>query len=456
MSNTVHRFTPPTCTLEIKGVKSLLSRWTNRELLKKFQFQLSFDDPRMPTAQQITIIGNKTELEELKIAVEGYVQRQLHTSLSSDPHLFQAPQNLLSPYLKADGLVNHQLLLGNLKSDATTNTVRLTTVQLFDLVTALEAYSTKVVALNTLQQAKTNKVIPLKVGLATVTIATIGSTVILLQPSPKQVAHEKQFEPAAKIAQLDKVIPPQIPEKFRNKTTRSRLNQTIASEQRLPPPPAVNTPKPKPNIPDPADYPLAQVERQFGLNNQRKINTNQLKKAETAAVKNNPAVTPKKVQKDSNNSNNNSQVETLILEPSQTKDYSPLEAEIIPQKDKVETVEEQATSGLSNTFDISQAESDIALNSKPRQLSQADEIKVYFQDKWQPPEDLKQSLEYRLHLNDDGSIKKVVSLGKASRLYLSQTGIPVQGEPFISPATEENSTIRLLLNPDGRVKIFQE
>ena len=145
------------------------------------------------------------------------------------------------------------------------------------------------------------------------------------------------------------------------------------------------------------------------------------------------------------------------MEPSRTQESSKLETEIIAQSNEEATLEKRTTSGLSDTFNIPpQTEPDIAFNSKPRQLSQTAEIKAYFQDKWLPPEDLKQSLEYRLYLNDDGSIKKVIPLGKASRLYLSKTNIPVQGEPFISPVTEENSTIRLLLNPDGRVKTFQE
>ena len=48
-------------------------------------------------------------------------------------------------------------------------------------------------------------------------------------------------------------------------------------------------------------------------------------------------------------------------------------------------------------------------------------------------------------------------LGKAARLYLSQTNIPIDGEQFISPVSKaESSIIRLLLNPDGRVQVFAE
>jgi hypothetical protein len=60
-------------------------------------------------------------------------------------------------------------------------------------------------------------------------------------------------------------------------------------------------------------------------------------------------------------------------------------------------------------------------------------------------------------LDRDGSIKRVVPLGKAAQLYLSQTNIPVNGEPFIAPLTpSQSSTIRLLLNPNGGVQVFTE
>ena len=101
--------------------------------------------------------------------------------------------------------------------------------------------------------------------------------------------------------------------------------------------------------------------------------------------------------------------------------------------------------------------SDLASGNSPQQSDRLQEIADYFQDKWQPPADLKQSLEYRLYLNKDGAIAKVVPLGKAARLYLSQTNIPVKGEPFISPGGKSKTkVIRLLLNPDGGIKVFEE
>ncbi|NJL53641.1 MAG: hypothetical protein HC930_18415, partial [Hydrococcus sp. SU_1_0] len=92
-----------------------------------------------------------------------------------------------------------------------------------------------------------------------------------------------------------------------------------------------------------------------------------------------------------------------------------------------------------------------------QKTSQIEAVTAYFEDKWQPPGDLSQSLEYRLLLDRHGSIKRVIPLGKAAQLYLSQTNIPVNGEPFIAPLTpSQSSTIRLLLNPNGGVQVFTE
>jgi len=90
-------------------------------------------------------------------------------------------------------------------------------------------------------------------------------------------------------------------------------------------------------------------------------------------------------------------------------------------------------------------------------LSQTQEIAAYFENNWQPPETLQQSLEYRLFVAPDGSIQKVIPLGKAARTYLDKTKIPLNGESFISPvSTKQSVKVRLLLNPNGKVQAFEE
>lgn len=411
MFSSIHRFTPPTCTLEIKGKKSLFSGWKNQNLAKNWKFQLRFDDPREMTSKQVTLEGDRQDLELLQVAIARYIEKYLQASFQPidstvdlNPELIQNNQ----PYLQPQGLVNHQLFFGSLIHDGKAEQIKLSTVQLFDLVTALEAYQTEIATLPE-QVSATKKLLPLWGGIAAVAIAALGITTILLRSqsiSNKASSPQSKSQPQAEIPELDQVIPPQAPETVKS-ISKPKLTQPLSSAKRLPPPPAVDTPKPKPNIPDPADYPLSDVARQSGLNN---------------SIQKEISAQP---------------TESTIVVPNTTK-----------QKQEAISTTTDKIAGL--------AKSDVLKDSRS-QSSQIQEVIVYFQQKWQPPADLKQSLEYRLLLNADGSIKRVVALGKASQLYLNQSNIPVNGESFVSPLNESQSaTVRLLLNPDGRVQAFTE
>ena len=92
-------------------------------------------------------------------------------------------------------------------------------------------------------------------------------------------------------------------------------------------------------------------------------------------------------------------------------------------------------------------------------IPQVAEVRQYFQARWQPPESLKQTLEYRLTLSKDGSLERITPLGQAAKIYLDRTAMPLLGEPFVSelePSLEQNPEIRLVLSPDRTVRTFME
>lgn len=436
MSTIIYRFTPPTCTLEIKG-KNPLSRWTDRNFAKS-QFQLSFDDPRVPTAKQITIKGDRQDLEQLRQAVNIYVQKFLHASFQPVTRsqikleIDNKPPNN-QPYLQSQGIVNHELFLGSLSRD--NNKIELSTTQLFDLATALEAYQTQIVALSKKQVQ--SKVIPLWGGIAATTIAMIGIAAVIKMRSP-QIASSPQTEPSAEseLNKLDEVIPPPLPKT--SPIAKPKPRQTLDSAEKLPPPPAVDTPKPKPDIPDPADYPLSDVARQSGLNTIKQTPAGD--RAESTII-----VTP-------------STQETAIAKKNINADQSkPNNVNLQPDAIDSKIEEELLNNSVDTSEDSTQfnQEDNVTLRNSSIQNRQLQEVKTYFQQKWQPPAELKQSLEYRLFLDGDGSIKRVVPLGKASQLYLNKTNIPVDGKPFISSSVVQ-PIIRLLLDPSGRVQAFIE
>jgi hypothetical protein len=90
-------------------------------------------------------------------------------------------------------------------------------------------------------------------------------------------------------------------------------------------------------------------------------------------------------------------------------------------------------------------------------IPQVAEVRSYFQKRWQPPSGLSQTLEYSLTLNADGSIQRIIPLGKAAGDFIDRTNIPLPGEPFVSAVDGgRNPSIRLVLTPDGKVSTFLE
>jgi hypothetical protein len=90
-------------------------------------------------------------------------------------------------------------------------------------------------------------------------------------------------------------------------------------------------------------------------------------------------------------------------------------------------------------------------------IPQVAEARDFFQQRWQPPEGLTQTLEYRLQVAADGTITRITPLGQAAGDFVDRTQIPLVGEPFVSPLTTgESAQMRVVLSPDGRVRTFLE
>ncbi|MEL6501118.1 MAG: DUF4335 domain-containing protein [Cyanobacteria bacterium J06623_1] len=445
MPTTIQRFTPPTCTLEITNQRSLLPSRANLAHNHKIQFQLRFDDPRQPTAKQVMVQGNRQQLIELKAAVEEYVQTQLTNSLRPKSSNTNVAQNSTAaeqlPRIKPLGLVQHEFFFGSLTHDGEAAKIKLGTVQLFDLLTALEAAETAVIADEQRSQTNQNN-LPLWGSIAAVAIAAISLSIFLRPQVQQQVASgDGQPEPQAKIPELNEITPPVTPERVQKPDSVGTLQEPLASTQRLPPPPAVETPKPQPDIPDPADYPLADVARQSGLDNPSKglkLSAQPNNQAPKSAL-----VTPE-----------NNQSESIIPEE------IPIDSTLPPVKFSEQNQSEIAINiedSAPGDADLLETEPDLAIAEPVNQPSAIEQVAAYFEERWQPPADLRQGLEYRLFFNLNGSIKRVVPLGKAAQFYLDQTNIPVDGEKLIFEADNPQPPIvRLLLDPDGRVHVFAE
>ena len=200
LSNSViRRYTPPTCTLEVFAQSSPLSRWMGKTVLKHLSFELRFDDPRLPEEQRVPIRGDREQLEALCDAVTNYVQQFLQQSPESfwvsfsgtqesstamgEPELKSSTKTLNSfstqftganIRLEPSSYLTHNLFLGSLANHSSGPVIQLTLLQIFDLASALDEYSTDVMALPTLNSTSSTLRFPAWAPVAAVLVLGIG------------------------------------------------------------------------------------------------------------------------------------------------------------------------------------------------------------------------------------------------------------------------------------------
>ncbi|QSJ17472.1 DUF4335 domain-containing protein [Nostoc sp. UHCC 0702] len=210
-NSVIRRYTPPTCTLEILAQSSALSQWMGKTVLKKLRFELRFDDPKLPEERRVPIRGDRDQLEALCDAVTSYVQEFLQQppesfwisfsglqDSSKVPHDSELTDFQQSPlptktfesfnsqlpgkiYLESSSYLTHNLHLGSLANQASGRVIQLSLLQLFDLATALDEYSTDVMALPNLEKSNTFRQLPAWTPVAAVLVLGVGLLPITLQ-----------------------------------------------------------------------------------------------------------------------------------------------------------------------------------------------------------------------------------------------------------------------------------
>lgn len=504
----IRRYTPPTCTLEILAKSSPLSRWAGRPLLKEVRFELRFDDPRLPEEEQVTIGGDRTQLELLSNSVASYVQdflgqtpatvpltveRSLTASVSPPDEAQTAfsgsivqlePSEKASdeektttlvalqstPSLKPRGLLAHELFFGSLANEASGPVIKLSASQLFDLANALDEYTAEVAVLPKLNHsinrkttfwAGTAAAVLLAVGLTTAGVKVFNQS----DTEAESIASLKESDSQSTQLIPNDVLPPVPPAPRSTPVPSPTLPPPLSSREQLPPPPAVDAVKPPirdlpPPLTVPPEAPSLPPPPQ----------SNPLPERETIAVapqspKTSPGSLPlPQTPSTSSATASNMQASRTPREIPNFPDLPPLQSqfaapEIAPEDTSVAPAPDFTDS---NSLSRSQkAHTTTASSAAPSTLldaiPQVAEAREYFQQRWKPPEGLSQTLEYRLVIDRDGSIVRIIPLGQASKIYLDRTGMPLMGESFVSPLEGEgNPTIRLVLGPEGKVKTFLE
>lgn len=466
----LRRYTPPTCTLEIMAKNSPLSRWAGQPVLKNLRFHLSLDDPKLPKEQWTTLQGDRVQLEALCEAVQTYVQNFLEQSHNRLNLTFLRPQaeagvisiaapqqDFVSPspaagpdgiLLQPRGMLSHDLVLGSLATEESGPVTHLSTLQLFDLANALDDYTTEVLTLPSLPQSSWLK--PARpwgqAAAAAVLLVAVSASIIRVFDGATNIAKSTAPTTSAGASSSDQRIANQLPPAATNPS--GVPSPPIALNPTLPPPPPLGstTPSGTPGLP-----------------------TVTLDGTAPVAPETNPPAKPQIIAKATQPQTQAGKQPTTIPgdpvvvgkatqpEPPNVKiaESPPREALSLPAPSLKRSGNEAAE------LRSAPAQADgIAAESQPETafdtIPQVAEVRNYFQQRWKAPEGLTQTLEYQLMLDANGAVQSIVPLGQASGDYIDRTGIPLRGEPFVSPLQQGTTAkIRLVLSPDGGVQTFQ-
>lgn len=468
----IRRYTPPTCTLQVTAKKSPLQAWTSRPLFENARFELRFDDPRQVENSQVVLTGNSEQLEALYQAVSDYVQNFLDNStparltayvatLGSDveteslalPGLLASDSKFVThtPTLQPLGLLSHKLYLGDLATEKSGDGIELSATQLFDLATALENYHTEMTVLPNLPPAR--PVIPLRTwgsAVAGVIVAVgLTATVITVMDNTIETS-ESEIEPLTESNSEERISEiPTLPNPPVEPIPLPTVPDNLASGDQLPPPPAVNRSPVSPNAPATVET----VPRNPANNRTTPLPAPPAVSVQPRPTQNPPAAIPPGNDPAANIPSLGDSVPQAALPDIQPQQPNAPEslAEALRQnrQNAPESVAEALGQNRSNT-----PESATAGGSIP----QTSQIQSYFAQNWQPPDNLEEELRYRLIVNTDGTLKRIIPLNNASGTFIDRTPMPLLGTDFGITPPSNNATpqIRVVLRPDGGVETVLE
>jgi hypothetical protein len=453
------------------------------------------------TSNPVATRSSEEELKEFDNAAS-------FPAAKSDPKLrsFQPRTAATEIYLQPKGLLSHQLFLGQLATEESGSVVNLSVLQLFDLATALDEYAAELVALPKLNNPLSwKKATPAWTSAAAVALLAVGVTAggvkFFNQPNKQQTANSKAGQQPTPIGQapIAQVPPPLSPVPISPLPTPV-VPPSLASAPKLPPPSAVTLPAPQTApLPPPIQGPTSSVNPSpatITLLPQRPasplsggigsrtapsplsggigsrtapfplsggIGSRTAPSPLSGGIGSLPApsVPTNPSKRASGSSTENSPTRTnspTALTAPPPLNLPKLKPAPIPENLTAQAVPSPGVRSGNPSADVSQAESAPATNAATNnsllgEKAQVAAVKNYLQQGWKPPSDLTESLGYTLWLNADGSLQRVEPQTSTAAKYIDRTGIPLVGQPFVSPIEGgRNPIIRVRFSPDGKVE----
>ena len=441
---------------------SSLSRWAEQPVVKDVRFHLKLDDPTLEQDRWVELHGDRTQLEDLRHTVNNYVQAFLDQSqdftsaalidpgdrktaitatIASGEKTLPSDRDINPGEigLRPNGLLGHDLSLGDLATEASGAVIRLSTLQLFDLATALDDYSADLLELPTLPKTGWFRGRENWTQIAAIAVAVVGlsaSALKLLDSSMAPTAMAPTLSQGT--SSNDQRIATQISPSVVDKAT-----PPIISAEKLPSIPAVGA-SPKIGIPTlAAPQPTPGELAKPTLPSSKSLPQSSIATVPITGIPGRPTIISGETNAATESSKIDSSAATLdsaavasgrvAAAPMESIGRSPASRNSVRGGDRAANA---------TAFDT---------------IPQVAEVRTYFQQRWKPPEGLTQTLEYSLILAPNGSIQSIVPLRQLSGDYIDRTGMPLVGDPFVSALSNERSAkIRLVLTADGKVQAFLE
>lgn len=482
-------YTPPTCTLEVTAQPSALSRWSDTPVVKSLQFILNLEGLAKGDREPVALQGDQTQLAALSEAVSSYVQRLVSSRHTEFP--LKAPEQPPVPspvaaesglfghedappiHLRSRTLLTHELVLGDLATPDSGNSVILKVSQLYDLATALSdcaadlqqlPVATPVAASSPRRipaWAKTAAAIAVTAGVGTATWQLLQLNQPSLQqaaqsPSPTQptiVGVAPPPLPETRPRQSTKLPTVQLPDRSQQPSIIDRNNpddrSTAGNNDLFAAPSSTNPNKsdtpdkpikfdPLPPEPAPLSPNIPESAISMGGNNTATSSAPADNAAPAASSQ--PSGANTKVMTESSQSISAATARTQQRSADGVGAFSgaPAPSAAIPQP---ETAPPPATqpgaSAREEVFDVTPQILEARQNIAQSQKSRPSRV-----------------VEYRLTVNPNGSLAAIDPLGQAAQQYLPKLSIAV-GQPFVS-APGKRSLIRLVVRPDGTVQTFPD
>lgn len=364
--------------------------------------------------------------------------------------------------LRPQGRLKHQLEFGNLETEDSGATAVLSTLELFDLASALDQYRADNLTIPDLQGRGWLGSTPSWMKAAAVLVFAVGISAPLLQVMRQA---EQSATTSSDAVMEDQQLSSAERDDLSELAPNSRRDAGIPNNVRgrVPDAPAQrNNRNASPNRNQTRNQPADELAT--GPNTQPQPSPSDGARANGASSNNTARTTPTPSRE--------LPPELATIPPIRAGEGSRSQPPVASSETTADTDESDAaaiasspsasrSSGwagdASGAADAAPESLDARPSAPASTIPQVNEIRDYFEGQWQPPEELERPIEYRLLLNPNGSVQQIDPLGQTARTYSQQVGLPTVGDPFVSPLeTNRPARIRLILQPDGQVRTFLE